>query len=593
MQLSLHRPDLVFRISVAGNRDLPPDTSRLKRSWEQILHVVESALSGGGEFYRRPTPRLRLVTGLADGADQLLANAFPNEAKSRELVAILPFRCDVYRNRTIRDKEVFDTLLAQCCCVQEVDGIYRTDAESQIGARGRARAYRAQAALLLRQCDVLVAVAQVDESGKPGGTNETVVRAIALNIPVVWISPVNGEIALWRTRADLDELQSTRDWHKQLAELVRTVVRSPLTDDKSNAWIDEFFASDLPPLTRRHHLWRIFERRFRSELPPTAASLPSFEMYRRRAADLAAYYFGLYRGTFLLNFILAVVAVGLALASLMILHHFKHAPYPLLALGVGKLTAVFIILTTASAANKNRWTERAVDFRYLAERLRVMNFLPCAGSYNPPAAGAAQYAKRVRRQRVADWLFTALVRQALPDPSVLNPLAATRMIREEWMAKQVKYHLINQETMNRMRGFLEHAGEKLNLAVIVAVGLDIAITIFDMFPNVPKSIHALTPWLISLAALIPAAVASLNGIRFQSECDRLADRSEYLADVMAGLQDEARNLMVRIEVSQLDPAGNRGAWTLEALELSETCARIAAAEAAEWSALYAKELAEP
>jgi len=56
----------------------------------------------------------------------------------------------------------------------------------------RARAYRAQAAFLLRHSDLLVAVADADESGRAGGTLETVRGALEFDLPVVFIDAASG-----------------------------------------------------------------------------------------------------------------------------------------------------------------------------------------------------------------------------------------------------------------------------------------------------------------------------------------------------------------------------------------------------------------
>lgn len=55
----------------------------------------------------------------------------------------------------------------------------------------------------------------------------------------------------------------------------------------------------------------------------------------------------------------------------------------LLLLGLLKLGVVGFIYVTTHAANKQRWNKRAVDYRYLAERLRAMHYLPQVGSFQP------------------------------------------------------------------------------------------------------------------------------------------------------------------------------------------------------------------
>ena len=87
-------------------------------------------------------------------------------------------------------------------------------------------------------------------------------------------------------------------------------------------------------------------------------------------------------------------------------HELLELPGVLLALlGFGKLAVVTAILIFTNKANHGRWNEKAVDYRYLAERLRSTAYLPLAGSLRASPPGSAGYATRVSTQSVVDWLF--------------------------------------------------------------------------------------------------------------------------------------------------------------------------------------------
>jgi hypothetical protein len=92
--------------------------------------------------------------------------------------------------------------------------------------------------------------------------------------------------------------------------------------------------------------------------------------------------------------------------------------------------------------------------------------------------------------------------------------------------------------------------------------------------------RAATPMLIALAAILPAAVASLNGVQFQSECSRLADRSEHMAAQLRQLEE--RSSLARLRPVRL----------LDALRLGEDVAKSTIDEVAEWSAIYGKDFVE-
>ncbi len=108
--------------------------------------------------------------------------------------------------------------------------------------------------------------------------------------------------------------------------------------------------------------------------------------------------------------------------------------------------------------------------------------------------------------------------------------------------------------------------------------------------------HSYTPALVFLAAVLPAAVASLNSIRFQSECLRIAERSavmvEMLEWVAGGVRGAAHTHADVARGSRAAPNDDPGAWTLEAVELGESCAQMTSDEVAEWSVLYSRDLLE-
>ena len=110
---------------------------------------------------------------------------------------------------------------------------------------------------------------------------------------------------------------------------------------------------------------------------------------------------------------------------------------------------------------------------------------------------------------------------------------------------------------------------------------------------------AATPWLIFVSAVLPAIIAALGGVRFQSECQRLAERSSVMRTVLGGTQGkhgylaQAGVLAERIRTAQANPQTDLGSWSLSVLQLTELVAANFVHEAAEWSVLYAKEVADP
>jgi hypothetical protein len=242
------------------------------------------------------------------------------------------------------------------------------------------------------------------------------------------------------------------------------------------------------------------------------------------------------------------------------------------------------------------------------------------------------YATRAVRQKAVDWLFEALLRSKSPallatrsqefsfadaqasySVALLkpDPQKALDQIEHSWIQQQANYHDRNSRVMQRIARAAEHLAKLFNSVVIVIVLLDLLLLLITtghwLDECIVEGIHHIAPWLVVLTAVLPAAVASLNGIRFQSECSRLADRSAMMRKLLEGSEPrnpgdprdprgsklgDAQALRQRITdyAGKLDDPAS---WTPEVLRLAESTAEVFAREVAEWSVLYAKEVPEP
>lgn len=660
-------PEVVIRIGFAGSRELSSGRAAVAQSLRRVFDAVALQLAATAvpvgnspahamsRFYSHQPARLRLVTGLAEGADALAAetlSASGTPTVKTELAAVLPFGVDDYRaSRPQHYQSHFDDLLGQCSYVMVLDGHHAKGTATD--DRLRARAYRAVSQVLLRQVDVLVAVSDFTRESKAGGTQESIEAALAFDLPVVFVHSETGAIHLMEPGTDSVTTLATHGSFvdhsptQELAQLrawVQNIVAPPdtgefatkhLHDDKL---LEEFFRGQSAPprhanrarkVSFRERIWISFENFFRAPLESRAAesSLDLVGGLRRRATELNHHYAGLYRGAFVVNYTLAVAAVGLAAISLMVLgkshmdqlkvvaavidaapatasHASSHVGL-LVTLGLLKLLLVAIIYYNTQHANKENWNDKAIDYRYLAERLRGVMYLACAGSLQPPSASRPRYASRVVRQSAVDWLFNAVIRQLsprllAPDGSkfvTLNATSTLELVKSHWIDQQISYHRRNASTMSGIQRFTERWSKRLNIAVIIAVSVDLAVLMVEGFGLLPEGlsqfVRAKAPWLVFLAALLPAAVASLNGIRFQSECGRLADRSAVVARFLERRAAEAERLQKRIALAATHASGRAVAHVPEVLRLTEGCARDLVEEVTEWSVLYAKDIAEP
>lgn len=711
------RPRLVLRVGFAGRKELTEDeTQRLSGQLREVLTTIGHRLaaiapgvpvSAGSEpavstFYAQRPPLLRLITGLCEGADALAAQILervniepdgsaPSDANTcclqTELAAVLPFTVEDYRaSRPNSFLTEFDRQLTECAWVLTLDGLYKKPSpDTALAKIRRARGYRAQSAFLLRHSDLLVAAANPDDPGKAGGTLETVREALAFELPVVFLHTGNGQVYLIEPRGDLISVlaeppDTTERWKGTLQKWVTLLTADPdngLTPHdhtqsaerhRGNQVLHELLdLKDSPArsaqrrLVRlRHWVWEKFDKCFASGIKPKSdAPIAPYSAYRKRAGELSRHYGGLYRGAFLLNYLLAIITVTLAAASLALLggshtsvgeqflsvaentvprvgggsEVVKTVPVwllvTLLVFGIAKLFTVILIAVNTRQANKGEWNSRAVDYRYLAERLRTMYYLARAGSQQPPAAAPPQFASRVVRQSTIDWFFEAIVRSISPadleiakpaevktekDDVVsikklvhIQPLDVVQSVRDSWIQEQTVYHERNALTMQAVSHTTERMAINLGRLVIVIVICDLLVIGGKLLNWIPTSLDAVarpaTPVLVFFSAILPAVVAALNGIRFQSECQRLAERSSVMRVMLHGRKNAqpgqpqgrwelADRLAHRIAASQTSPE-DIGSWSHDVLRLTEMIAMDFAQEAAEWSVLYSKEVSEP
>ena len=199
---------------------------------------------------------------------------------------------------------------------------------------------------------------------------------------------------------------------------------------------------------------------------------------------------------------------------------------------------------------------------------------------------------------------TVIVKKLL----TVRPREVAETVRDAWIGEQAKYHERNSATMRALHHAADKAAVVLGTTVIFVVALDLILIggkVLHWLPEpwVPFA-KAATPWLIFISAVLPAVVAALGGIRFQSECQRLAERSAVMRTVLSGRInavpgeprgriDLADDLSRRIAAASAVPATNPGSWAHDTLRLSERVATDFVQEAAEWSVLYAKEVSDP
>jgi hypothetical protein len=546
------RPELAFRIGVTGARALPPGSPRdllaqlrdvLRRVRAQVAELAASPEIRGA--YSDAPPRLRLVSPLAEGADRLVAQAAL--AEGFELIVPMPFAQAEYEKDFAGSESLaeFRGLLTQASSRIELDG-----------GRGaqEAASYEAVGRLVVRNCDLLIALWD-GEPGKGRGGTADIVRFAASGGPPVWWLRL-GETMPPRWVAEAADLAlkgepAAADPWASLKEYVRLTITPPahvaprpdllferlghLAQAQNASPESSYFAEE--PLRRpwywRAHagLMRLAAGRLRSAwvAPPTPAGATGiywhgcYDAADARSGDYGARYRSVYTWVLLLG-ALALIASAVSVA----IHEVK---------ALAALIELALLLAIAGLVGANhaqQWHPRWIEYRLLAELCRKQQALALLGWSLPlwtldtlaPSAPPESDAAPAKSPTWVAWLFEAYVRAA-PMADCRYSAETLGAIRDRVLADlvedQLHYHDYRERQYRRAAHSFALWGEVLFFLVLILIGAKLLVLTFFGAATVTVALGL-------LAVIFPALAAGLVGFRSYAELQALAEESHHMID---------------------------------------------------------------
>ena len=185
------RPPLVLSVGVVGHRsNRLPEGARTTVAIRigEVLTLVAAEVEKARRRYASVfvgDPILRLVSGMAEGADQMAAeSAFE---RGYTVAAVLPFDAETYETdfADAEAQQSFRALLARAGMILALPG-QRSQA---------VRAYQDAGETILDHADILLAVWDGGPSAGSGGTTDMVEAAVSRGIPVVHIDATGAALA--------------------------------------------------------------------------------------------------------------------------------------------------------------------------------------------------------------------------------------------------------------------------------------------------------------------------------------------------------------------------------------------------------------
>ena len=568
-----HRADVLPEGSVPVLRERVRDVLQRIEESGRVLFESERGL------FASFAPKLRFVSPVADGADQIAAEVALE--LGWELQAILPFERSAYRaslaSEAARDR--FDDLLARTDCLLELPG----DPDHGLDA------YVMTGRATVAHCDILIAIWDGLPPRGRGGTGEVVQLALTRGTAIIHVplSPGGDTRILWSAfdptvvtiaddpgvarplaREDVDSLlrgllmgphdeQERRFLKRFFSERVRRIrarIEYPLL--LTAAGVRPFRAREL---TTSHAEAQIRDewKRYRagcSEVENISTGIDLLEESYSWADRLATHFAQTYRSGHIFNFVLGGFAVCLGLAAFMAPHlKFEEAAFELLI--------TLAIILNAVVGARNEWHRRWLDYRQLAERLRPMRSLKLLGIAAPDPPGTET---NPMPKRWIDWYASGIWRAMGCPAGTIDRACAARLgkaIAAHEVEPQMSYHERNAKQIELLDHRLGQIGivlfgATLVVSVLTLVGLGFGSDYVNRYGN----------WFTLVSAGFPALGTAVFGIRFQGDFGGDALRSMATADTLRQIDQELRK----------DVSLSRAA------DLAEQAARIMLTDLDEW-----------
>ena len=499
-------------VGVTGHRDLRDE------DLPQLRKIVSGILAGLKASY--PSSPIILLSSLAEGADRLVAHAAVDMGMS--LIVPLPMAEAEYRKdfATEASQKIFSDLLTHAEMVFVSTGLPEVQPEPS-QANDRSWLYARAGHFIVKQCHVLLALWDGNPAEKTGGTSQ-IVRLKREGLPyqhrAAWadldppetgtvfhiVTPRQanpnppGAFEVRKSYADIsgvEESNQAKAGAQFLASLART----------------DAFNRDVEFLRAKH------ETEFQASLsyiePETGTGCfdPNFKrlLAQFAAADALAVYYQRWRFLSLgwLCFLVVPIAFflgGYHFAGTEYMHNLGAVLQPWsLGFFLGFVGVGWIV---HAVARSGAYESRHLDYRALAEGLRVLYFWRLGGLHDDPCA---HYLRKHWSE--IDWIRLA-IRAGDPGPrSGMEQAQADRSVLKHWVIDQREFfHRAERRDTSRSESHrIWASGLVVSALVLAAVMLAIHLVYAFLRTSVPLGLHL---WLHFAGLGVVVLLASAGAV---------------------------------------------------------------------------------
>ncbi|VAW78436.1 hypothetical protein MNBD_GAMMA15-1490 [hydrothermal vent metagenome] len=634
-------PVLGLRIGIVGNRDLTGvDEAQVRQSLDGLFRTICSeteaiwrahCLPSTQAVYANEPPQFTLINSLAEGADQLVAEVVRALPYSFRLSCPIPFPSSKYKQlfSTSADRENFDRLVAD---EQLAPVIIEMDCSADT-PKQRQQGYRAAADMLLDNTDILVALYDPEKVGDTGGSLDTTEIAVQRRIPVIHLNTKNPQAishVIKLTRFDEDDPLMVAADIQPLLETVLLPSAYRKSSQPADAGQEEdrtrctsgmrcFFNEPLLQNTgarRRAGIlyklyapaWKVVygimklfqrssgqdsacadlqEKESTQKIARTVQMTQAPYAQQKKQIDaLASHYMDIYRGSFILNFLLGAMAVLFAVSSYFSDEVFYGSSQMFTGFELGFLV---VIVATYISSRRGNWQRKAVDYRFMVEYFRHVEMLALLGRSTQLLQPAEHHHTHDPGNTWMGWYLKAFLRSQQPFQGVLVDAASDlkqRTVRldqayvthvqhtmcRDWLEYQSGYH-------RALHGRYSAWGRVSNFSMALLFILTLCGVVLHLLPWHPAGelANAAYGWGVAvLVAALPAFLAALHGISVQGEFERLSERSVSTAGYLEDLIKRLNAIQPESSSRYTDAVGDHA---VEA-------AQVMLEEVTDWQVLY-------
>jgi hypothetical protein len=637
----------------------------------EVFAAIDAALveiaRGQSANYLDAPHRVRLVSALSEGADQLAVAARPS---GWTVDAILPFPRESYlqdfRQSAAGDgRDVtagFLACLAEATTVVELPEdplIRRKELRPETSPdeyqRRRNAGYVRLGGFLLRQVDLLVAVWDGLPEGGEGGTADVVRAAVEAEIPVVWVHSLQDGFSRMIEETDDEGRPRAPDADcregplREALEFIaclpsNSAAAAPDEESRPSAskrlasflveswpgpsrWITyDFFRRWIEGRPARRTIPAETEDDYMGRWEPFGRDGPEAGDLARRVADilrpryawadaLAVDYSHRYRTAYFNTYLLGAAAVLIALTSLLFREWIPALSWQLLlkaALVIVELLVIRRIVGYVRSGRRERWQEKWLEYRTLAELLFNARFLAYLGEH-----GRAHHLGNLEPASSAWflWYLRATIREiGLPNARLEGTYQRVLLdaMDKHVIADEIAWHRENATTLHRMHAFLHDLGDscfawtaRVLIGFLTLWLIWVALSACDWAGDLlaradggsspaanglgafaaswEPPVDYLLQWLKDVvtffAAFLPALAAALAGIRETGDFRKVSARSTKTSADLLELQQQAARARSNLALAQTG-------------DILLSTARVLTEDLAAWQSVYGQKRLE-